>query len=69
MLRNMDIMINGQQVTIDNQLSLSEILQQQGFQGSFALAINGEFIPKSEYTSTTLTAGDALDVLAPISGG
>lgn len=65
----MDIIINGTSLTVDDTLSLGELLQQQGFQGSFALAINGEFVPKHEYASTPLNEGDALDVLAPISGG
>lgn len=65
----MDILINGQRITIDAALSLPDLLAQQGFQGSFALAINGDFVPKSEYASTPLNEGDALDVLTPISGG
>ncbi|MCP5325534.1 MAG: sulfur carrier protein ThiS [Oceanospirillaceae bacterium] len=65
----MDILINGQHITIDTALSLPDLLAQQGFQGSFALAINGDFVPKSEYASTPLNEGDALDVLTPISGG
>lgn len=65
----MDIMINGISLTVDDTLDLRELLQQQGFQGSFALAINGEFVPKSDYANTPLHPGDALDVLTPISGG
>lgn len=65
----MDILINGQHITIDTALSLPDLLAQQGFHGSFALAINGDFVPKSEYASTPLNEGDALDVLTPISGG
>ncbi len=65
----MEIMINGQRVTLEAPLNLPELLAQQGFHGSFALAINGEFVPKHEYASTPLNEGDALDVLAPISGG
>lgn len=65
----MDIMINGTSLTVEDTLDLRELLQQQGFQGSFALAINGEFVPKSDYASTPLHPGDALDVLTPISGG
>lgn len=65
----MDIMINGISLTVDDTLDLRELLQQQGFQGSFALAINGEFVPKSDYANTLLHPGDALDVLTPISGG
>ncbi len=35
----------------------------------FAVAINGEFVPKSQYEVTQLKNGDQLDVVSPVGGG
>lgn len=35
----------------------------------FAVALNGEFVPRSQYASVTLQDGDALDVVSPVGGG
>jgi sulfur carrier protein len=36
---------------------------------SFALALNSDFVNKSQYASTRLNDGDSIDVLFPIHGG
>lgn len=49
---------------------LSELLQDWGFDGEkIAVAINGDFVPRSQYANRQLKAGDQLDVLAPVQGG
>lgn len=35
----------------------------------FAVALNGEFVPKSAYATTQLKDGDKLDIVSPIGGG
>lgn len=35
----------------------------------FAVARNGEFVPKSLHASTTLCDGDTLDIVTPVGGG
>jgi sulfur carrier protein len=34
-----------------------------------AIAINGEFVPRSTYAGRTLQAGDQIDIVKPIGGG
>lgn len=34
-----------------------------------AVAVNGEVVPRSEWTKIALTAGDRVEVLAPAQGG
>ena len=38
-------------------------------QSTFAVALNGDFVGKSDYDITQLKDGDSLDVLQPIQGG
>ncbi|MDO3385116.1 sulfur carrier protein ThiS [Gilvimarinus sp. SDUM040013] len=35
----------------------------------FACAINGEFVPRSTYTTTKLNDGDCIDIVRPVGGG
>ncbi len=48
---------------------LSHALAEKKQQQSFALALNGEFIGKDDYTSTEVKESDSIDVLFPIVGG
>ncbi len=49
---------------------LSDILSEAGFDGAVvATALNGVFIPVGARETTELSAGDALEVLAPMQGG
>ncbi|MGQ9427071.1 sulfur carrier protein ThiS [Gilvimarinus sp. F26214L] len=34
-----------------------------------AVAVNGEFVPRSNYEAVTLNDGDRVDVVAPVGGG
>ncbi|NQY62104.1 MAG: sulfur carrier protein ThiS [Alteromonadaceae bacterium] len=38
-------------------------------QSTFALALNGEFVGKDDYCSTSIKANDSIDILFPIQGG
>ena len=64
----MEVLVNGETAQVSSTL-LVDILKELGFEGDFAVAIDGEFIPRSMYAEQTLTAGNQLDVLSPIAGG
>lgn len=36
---------------------------------AFAVAVNGEFVPRTQYDGVTLIHGDTLDIVAPVGGG
>ena len=38
-------------------------------QSTFALALNGNFVGKSDYASTPVSSGDSIDIMLPIQGG
>jgi sulfur carrier protein len=36
---------------------------------AFAVAVNGEFVPRTRYNAVTLNHGDTLDIVSPVGGG
>ncbi len=63
------ISVNDQIQNIDDP-KLDHLLGKlQGNTGSFAVAVNGEFVPRSHYHQTTLQNGDRLDIVSPVGGG
>lgn len=66
----MQLLVNGERVDIESGKSLSELLQQLGYRGeTFAVALNGDFVSRGTYEQTSLSAGDSLDIVAPVVGG
>jgi sulfur carrier protein len=50
--------------------TLDAALTELGFVSpAIATALNGQFVPKSQRSTTTLHGGDRLEVLAPMQGG
>ena len=67
------ISVNNESTVVLAPCTLSSLLQQHlkdNVQSkSFAVAVNGEFVPKSRYDSVQLQHGDELDIVTPIGGG
>ena len=62
--------LNGELKTTKERISLADFLIEQGYQGKeFATAINGEFVPRSQYSMTVIGKGDLIDIVAPVTGG
>ncbi|MGV2872340.1 sulfur carrier protein ThiS [Colwellia sp. E150_009] len=70
----MNIHINGKvyslphevNITVSAALTLHFIEPQQS---TFAVALNGDFVGKTDYDTTIVSNGDSIDVLQPIQGG
>ncbi|GAB2882504.1 sulfur carrier protein ThiS [Microbulbifer echini] len=66
----MQIFINGELYSLEFPTELTVLLQQLGYCGeAFAVAVNGDFVARSEYSSTQINNGDSLDIVAPVVGG
>ncbi len=70
----MNIHINGKAYALpyENHIHVSAALTLhfiEAHQSTFAVALNGDFVGKSDYDSTMVKNGDSLDVLLPIQGG
>lgn len=65
----MHITVNAKQYDILAE-TLGAALAELGFASpAIATALNGLFVPKSEWDTTMLTGGDRVEVVAPMQGG
>ena len=64
----MNVVFNGE-ITQLNTPNLREFIVAKGAKEPFAVAVNGEFVPRSQCADTELKAGDSIDLLSPIQGG
>lgn len=63
-------MVNGESREVPDDSTLMQALDQLGFgKGSFAVAVNLNFISRSDYGKTILKSGDELEVVTPRQGG
>ncbi len=66
--------INGKTYSLGNETNISissalllHFVELQ--QSTFAVALNGDFVCKTEYETTMIKNGDSVDILQPIQGG
>jgi len=63
------VSLNNQKTSLAND-SLNTAIQLSGLnKQKFAVAINGNFIPRAEYDSTILKNDDQIDIVSPVGGG
>ena len=48
---------------------ISEVLTEFGATPPFAVALNGEFVPRTHYEIQQVKDGDRVDIVAPVFGG
>ena len=66
----MKVKINGQNRTIAPSLDIQTFLEQEDFlDKKVAVAINGEFVPKTSYSTTLIQEDDDIEIVAPMQGG
>ncbi|ALS59406.1 MULTISPECIES: sulfur carrier protein ThiS [Pandoraea] len=65
----MDIQINQQTLSVADAATLAEALAAYGAKPPFAAAVNGQFVPKTQYAARQLVQGDKVDVVQPVAGG
>ncbi len=65
-----DILLNGERKILDSASSVAAVLTANGFDcGRVAVAINSEFVARADYDRKQFSAGDRVDVVAPMAGG
>lgn len=50
-------------------LTLEGLVLELEIEGAFALALNENFVPKSQYADTLLNENDHIEIVAPMQGG
>jgi len=64
------VMLNNETHEVADAIYLQAAIEQWHFgDQKIAVAINGEFIPRSTYTQVTLKEGDQVDIVKPVGGG
>lgn len=70
-----NIRVNDEPTQLPQALPLSEFLatwqtpETDEGNPAFAIALNGEFVPRASYAEVTLNEGDELDIVSPVGGG
>lgn len=65
----MDIQINSQAFSLPDGARLADALASFGAVPPYAVAVNGEFVPRAQHASRPLASGDRIDVVRPVAGG
>ena len=69
-MKNIAVSLNNEAKTLAAETTVAQALALWGFENSkIAVAINTQFVPRSQYAQRIIQAGDQLDVLAPVQGG
>ncbi|WED43767.1 sulfur carrier protein ThiS [Legionella cardiaca] len=64
------IYLNEEACQIESTQSLHDLLiQKKIVDQHFAVAINNHLVPRAVYKTTTLYAGDRVDIIVPMQGG
>lgn len=62
--------VNGQQIELTGQMSVAQLLEQQGYNRMrVAVECNGAIIPKAEYENVFLSEADELEIVSFVGGG
>ena len=65
-----ELSVNNESKTVAINTLLGDALQQWGYGDTkIAVAINGEFVPRSTYAGRKLLQGDQIDIVKPVGGG
>ena len=63
------VLINQQSHLLPPGATLADAIAIVGIQPPFAAAINMEFVPRGQYPERLLQNNDAIELIAPITGG
>ena len=63
------ILLNNQATALPEGATVAVALAQLQPRPPFAVAVNTVFVPKGQYESCPLQAGDKLEVISPVTGG
>lgn len=64
------IKVNGTDVQLSTPITVTEYLEERQYKLTrIAVELNGNILPKSEYSTTTLSEADTLEVVSFVGGG
>jgi len=63
------VQVNQRPLSLPGGATVADALAAFGAQPPYAVAVNGDFVPRAQYATRPLRAGDQLDVVNPVAGG
>lgn len=67
--RTMDIHVNQKPFSLPDGATVADALAAFGARPPFAVALNGDFVARTQHAARALQPGDRLDVVTPVAGG
>ena len=66
----MDILLNGTPTTIPDQLTIAQLLDDNGLASRrIAIEVNGTIVPRSDQATRLLHPGDCVEIVHALGGG
>ncbi|MBW7909527.1 MAG: sulfur carrier protein ThiS [Kiritimatiellae bacterium] len=65
----MNIIVNGEPAEIATETTIARLLELRARPTGVAIAVNGTFVPRSQYGERHLAEGDKVEIVAPMQGG
>ena len=65
----MQIILNSHQYELENAIYVTELLEQLGLNGRLAVEINQQIIPRSQFETHQILAGDKIEIVHAVGGG
>ena len=65
----MQVVLNGETHTVDDSVTVAELVTRLELTGKYAVELNETIIPRSQYQKAVLHSGDRIEVVQAIGGG
>jgi sulfur carrier protein len=65
----MALIVNGLATSLRGEPTLKNLLLQEKPESPFAIALNGEFLPRADYEHCCLRDGDCIEIVHAAAGG
>ncbi|WP_313298742.1 sulfur carrier protein ThiS [Diaphorobacter sp.] len=65
----MNVTINQKNTDLPDNATVADAVAHVQAKPPFAVAVNTQFVPKTRYAEHALAAGDAIEIISPVTGG
>ena len=65
----MNVTVNQKNMDLPDNATVADVVAQVQAKPPFAVAVNMQFVPNTRYAHDALAAGDAIEIIAPVTGG
>ena len=65
----MNVTVNQKNLDLPDNATVADVVAQVQAKPPFAVAVNMQFVPNTRYAQHALAAGDAIEIIAPVTGG